>query len=895
MFKNENMYMIEDAEISYTNIIMNFCKGADIVFITRDGKIGGGITKGDIGRYEKYNREGIDVREFITADMKYIVFADEEQAFTEARKIFENYWRISNIPVVDESGKLLFQIDRFSPDERLEDILEAQRNESIKFFLESDDIRKIILTGADSVSLKMAKELMGNLGHYMAAAENISLEIMEDIEECFYADEKSKIICLNDNGVLYINQKKGYESAALSAKDLASFYIFSKIEKLDLEAVSDWKHIFEYETVVFGSSNRYFRQLAQIISNCGICVYDRKSFAGQSGDMKLDSMSPMEVLLFSRGGRYCEKIRVSELIEIFELIWRYKQITGDRLTGETYVEAGVACLKALKEEGFEGVLFADNNICAETLKDEIVKKCKLQVANKWEEMLPGKKYVIDENCMVKVVEGCFNCSLRDRILRSVCERAVYELLCKLTEHVYIYPVQAHLYCDYPTYPERIRYNYIHRKEKFSNDFVLEMCGDGNYPLDKVLRDMEDCKTIKINEGYVKFLSNYHSQYFNTDTYGSRVVLDVPEKFSRTIWLIGACNFAGYGVEDKHTFASCLQKKVNDAGYSYRVADLSCEGVWSYDLYNKILDREIKPEDMVIVLEKDFILKEKEIRIDYSEISKAFSGETWYWDTIGHLGYKGYMLLAEKFFDAIKEDMVQGTEDHSFHVEEDLESKIRSFVAEVKGRLKQDEGYRKICLGIDLNRDSFREGKVGAVVMNCNPFTYGHQYLIDTASRLVDLLYVFVVEENKSIFPFEKRFCMVREGSSQFENVVVVPSGKFMISTITFPGYFLKDSPTKECYDTFLDLKIFAHYIAPAFGITTRFVGEEPTDKVTAQYNLDMKTILGDAGIRVIEIPRKKFGKDVISASKVRKLLAENAYAALEGYVPETTMKFLPAE
>lgn len=177
-------------------------------------------------------------------------------------------------------------------------------------------------------------------------------------------------------------------------------------------------------------------------------------------------------------------------------------------------------------------------------------------------------------------------------------------------------------------------------------------------------------------------------------------------------------------------------------------------------------------------------------------------------------------------------------------------------------------------------------------MNCNPFTYGHQYLIETASRLVDLLYVFVVEENKSIFDFEIRYRMVQEGCRDFDNVVVLPSGKFMISNVTFSGYFFKDTPNHKCYDSFLDLKIFSHYIAPDLNIKIRFVGEEPFDKVTAQYNSDMKIILREQGINVIEIPRKKYGTEIISATKVRKMLTDNMNCDLDKYVPQTTIDLL---
>jgi len=135
--------------------------------------------------------------------------------------------------------------------------------------------------------------------------------------------------------------------------------------------------------------------------------------------------------------------------------------------------------------------------------------------------------------------------------------------------------------------------------------------------------------------------------------------------------------------------------------------------------------------------------------------------------------------------------------------------------------------------------------------------------------------------------------MVCEGTKQYANVVVLPSGKFMISSATFPGYFMKDTPIDNSYDDFLDLKIFAHYIAHAFGIETRFVGEEPFDRVTAQYNYDMQIILKEAGIDVIEIPRKMLiDGEIISATKARKFLKEKDYISLKDYLPETTIQIL---
>lgn len=173
-------------------------------------------------------------------------------------------------------------------------------------------------------------------------------------------------------------------------------------------------------------------------------------------------------------------------------------------------------------------------------------------------------------------------------------------------------------------------------------------------------------------------------------------------------------------------------------------------------------------------------------------------------------------------------------------------------------------------------------------MNCNPFTYGHQYLIEYAATRVDWLYVFVVEEDRSVFPFAMRKKMVEEGTCHLKNVIVVPSGSFILSYETFPAYFGKAERQEEKADARFDLEIFARYIAPPLQITRRFVGEEPADKITRQYNEQMKKILGDFGIEVEEIPRKEIDGRVVSASYVRGCAKEQRFEEIAGFVPTST-------
>ncbi|ONI45819.1 hypothetical protein AN641_03280 [Candidatus Epulonipiscioides gigas] len=184
------------------------------------------------------------------------------------------------------------------------------------------------------------------------------------------------------------------------------------------------------------------------------------------------------------------------------------------------------------------------------------------------------------------------------------------------------------------------------------------------------------------------------------------------------------------------------------------------------------------------------------------------------------------------------------------------------------------------------------GSVGAIVVNCNPFTFGHRYLIELAAQQVNTLLIFVVQEDRSIYTFEERFNLVQENLKDIENILVFSSGYFIISQLTFSMYFSKEDIKDDVGDAQTDLEIFGAKIAPELNITKRFVGEEPYCRVTNNYNQQMKEILPVFDIEVIEIPRKEIENEVISASKVRECIKTKNYALLTELVPPVTYNFL---
>ena len=189
----------------------------------------------------------------------------------------------------------------------------------------------------------------------------------------------------------------------------------------------------------------------------------------------------------------------------------------------------------------------------------------------------------------------------------------------------------------------------------------------------------------------------------------------------------------------------------------------------------------------------------------------------------------------------------------------------------------------------------RPGINGAVVVNCNPFTNGHLFLIENAAQKVDNLYVFVVKEDRSVFPFDVRYRLVEQGVRHIPNVIQLDTSRYIVSGATFPTYFLKKDDPVARIQMELDVTLFASKIAPFFGITRRFVGTEPNCPLTGGYNQAMQRILPLHGIELQIIERKQTETGVISASRVRELVGKGDFAALAGYVPPTTRAFLESE
>lgn len=186
----------------------------------------------------------------------------------------------------------------------------------------------------------------------------------------------------------------------------------------------------------------------------------------------------------------------------------------------------------------------------------------------------------------------------------------------------------------------------------------------------------------------------------------------------------------------------------------------------------------------------------------------------------------------------------------------------------------------------------KKGRIAAIVMNCNPFTLGHKYIIEKASSENDIVHVFIVWENRSSFPSEVRYKLVKDGTKYLSNVIVHKGGEYIISNATFPSYFIKAKEDIVEIHAKLDLEIFKDYIVPALNINRRYVGEEPYCMVTRKYNEVMKKMLPKSGVEVEEVERLKVQGEYISASKVRELIALGELSKTKKFLPDVTYNFI---
>ena len=202
------------------------------------------------------------------------------------------------------------------------------------------------------------------------------------------------------------------------------------------------------------------------------------------------------------------------------------------------------------------------------------------------------------------------------------------------------------------------------------------------------------------------------------------------------------------------------------------------------------------------------------------------------------------------------------------------------IARVDGSLvfleNRRDGFARYLRSLEKTK---RDGKCAAVVMNANPFTLGHRYLVERAAKENDFVHLFLLREEAGPIPFAVRKMLVQAGVADLENVIFHESGPYIISSATFPSYFLRDEDEAILAHARLDLAVFEK-IAAALNLSARYVGEEK---------------LPQMGLAFREIPRLQADGEIVSASTVRQAIHDGRLEEYRQLLPQTTYDYFMSD
>ena len=144
---------------------------------------------------------------------------------------------------------------------------------------------------------------------------------------------------------------------------------------------------------------------------------------------------------------------------------------------------------------------------------------------------------------------------------------------------------------------------------------------------------------------------------------------------------------------------------------------------------------------------------------------------------------------------------------------------------------------------------------------------------------LERLCLFLVREDRSVFPFDVRYRLAREGVAHLPNVVLLDTSRYAVSAGTFPSYFLRRHDEAARLQMEVDARLFGAYLAPALGIGHRFVGDEPYCETTRTYNETLARVLPEYRVALEIVPRTGDETGAFSASRVRAGSPSSARAA----------------
>ncbi len=204
---------------------------------------------------------------------------------------------------------------------------------------------------------------------------------------------------------------------------------------------------------------------------------------------------------------------------------------------------------------------------------------------------------------------------------------------------------------------------------------------------------------------------------------------------------------------------------------------------------------------------------------------------------------------------------------------------------------------------DVRKKTGSYGIDAITVFNANPPTFGHRYLAQIASRRCSTLLVLVIQgrpesggkgnhENTGLqYPFSTRLEMVKRCLLDIPNIIVLPSGPYIISRSDFPVGFLSETMGPAPAHAILNSMVLCH-VCRSLGIKLAFFGDEPRDELSEIHLNALRQACQENSITLKVAERKRVGEKYISSSLARQAISEKDANALRDLVPESVYPLL---
>lgn len=376
--------------------------------------------------------------------------------------------------------------------------------------------------------------------------------------------------------------------------------------------------------------------------------------------------------------------------------------------------------------------------------------------------------------------------------------------------------------------------------------------------------------------------NITGKYFNAKN-GRRITRFQPEESIGTIYLFGRCSLVGFWSEDQYTISSYLQKKLLERGYLYRVENFAGMARPDAEIDSKLLEIGKCKKNDIIIFFMDKRIECLKGNLLETIFEKNDVSPQYFFNSYSHYNNKVNCFVAEGILEMIRGCLIAGG-DEKVQNQKELEIGIQDII---KQYVKQ-KYFDKYFLGFE--KDKYK--RVGAAVMQADPFSLKERFSLEWASKTVDFLIVFVVEGANSLFTLEERYKMLYEGTKDIKNMMVVSGGDFIMSKTNYPEYYTQHKSQVIEMNAEYDGNFFAEYIAVHLGISDRFIESGPEDEIVKIYNEKLKRILPEKGIRCIEFPEMEGTEAQNYTSVIQKYLKIEDYVNAFKMLPDTTREYL---